>query len=112
VLALRKGKDIASNPGSDDESQGEIKIGSESPALKTTAGPSSSGASCTRPSQDGRVIDFDVDQLDLDVFQDDLAELYNNAAHAARTPLRGFTKFPSNEGCNFLKEVASHVKQL
>jgi hypothetical protein len=58
------------------------------------------------------VIDFDVDQLDLDVFQDDLTELYNDAAHAACAPLHGFTKFPSNEGCDFSKEVMSHVKQL
>jgi hypothetical protein len=111
VISLCKGKDIpVSNPGSDDKDQTEIKIPAESPATKAP-GVTSGSSSRNRPSSLRSHVN-ELDHLDLDVFQDDLDELYTDASHAVATPLRGFTKFPSNEGCNLSKEEAAHVKQL
>jgi hypothetical protein len=50
--------------------------------------------------------------IDLDVFQEELEDFYYDARRAATAPLFGFTKFPSNEGCELSKEEIAHVAQL
>jgi hypothetical protein len=111
VISLRKGKDIpVSNPGSDDEDQTEIKIPAESPATKAP-GVTLGSSLHNRPSSLRSHVD-ELNHLNLNVFQDDLDELYTDASHASATSLRGLTKFPSNEGCDLSKEEAAHMKQL